>query len=68
MINKLQKTFSPEDTLYSKDMNLITGKVDELVDGVNNSYTKTESDQKYATLDQIGDINSLLDQINGEVV
>lgn len=68
MIDKLQKTFSPDDTLYAKDMNLVTGKIDELVDGVNNSYTKIESDQKYATLDQIGDINSLLDQINGEVV
>lgn len=35
MIDKLQKTFSPEDTLYAKDMNLVTGKIDEIVESVN---------------------------------
>lgn len=68
MINKLQKTFSPDDTLYAKDMNSVTGKIDEVIDKVNNVLTEEESDLRYATLDQIEDINSLLDQINGEVV
>ena len=35
MIDKLQKTFSPDDTLYAKDMNLVTGKIDEIVESVN---------------------------------
>lgn len=35
MIDKLQKTFSPDDTLYAKDMNLVTGKIDEIVENVN---------------------------------
>lgn len=36
-IQKLNKTFSREQVLQSAEMNTITKKIDELVDGVNSS-------------------------------
>lgn len=110
-IHKLNKTFVSDQVLKSEEMNAITGKIDELVDGVNSSLkevpatyltveqanqnyqpkgeyltsvpeeyvTKTDledkgyissiqADKKYATLEQIGNIDAILDSINGEVI
>lgn len=38
------------------------------VPDVSNFITSTQADGKYATLEQIGDIDAILDSINGEVV
>lgn len=35
---------------------------------VSSFITGLQADKKYATIDQIGDINSILDNINGEVI
>lgn len=35
---------------------------------VSGFITGLQADKKYATIDQIGDINSILDNINGEVI
>lgn len=35
---------------------------------VSGFITGSQADKKYATIDQIGDINSILDNINGEVI
>lgn len=110
-IQKLNKTFVSDQVLKSGEMNAITGKIDELVEGVNSSLkevpatyltveqanqnyqpkgeyltsvpeeyvteteledkgyiSSTQADGKYATLAQIGDINAILDNINGEVI
>lgn len=110
-IQKLNKTFVSDQVLKSGEMNAITGKIDELVDGVNSSLkevpatyltveqanqdyqpkgeyltsvpeeyvtktdledkgyiSSTQADNKYATLEQIGSIDAILDSINGEVI
>lgn len=80
-IQKLNKTFSSEQVLQSAEMNTITKKIDELVDGVNSSLkqipeeyvTEENLAQKgYATSQDlsnaIGDINTVLDEVNGEVI
>lgn len=80
-IQKLNKTFSREQVLQSAEMNTITKKIDELVDGVNSSLkqvpegyiTEEELAKKgYATSqdlsDAIGYINTVLDEVNGEVI
>lgn len=46
----------------AKPIDLLADRVDALEESVNNVYTKTEVNNI------IGDINSLLDQINGEVI
>lgn len=35
---------------------------------VSGFITGLQADKKYATIDQIGDINSIIDNINGEVI
>lgn len=35
---------------------------------VSGFITGLQADKKYATIDQVGDINSILDSINGEVI
>lgn len=35
---------------------------------VSGFITGSQADKKYATINQIGDINSILDNINGEVI
>ncbi len=80
-IQKLNKTFTREQVLQSDEMNTITKKIDELVDGVNASlkqvpegYVTEESlaQKEYATSqelsDAIGNINIVLDEVNGEVI
>lgn len=80
-IQKLNKTFTQEQVLQSVEMNTITRKIDELVDGVNSSLkavpegyvTEDILKQKgYATSkelsDAIGSIDAVLDEINGEVI
>lgn len=80
-IQKLNKTFTREQVLQSAEMNTITKKIDELVDGVNSSLkqvpegyiTEEELTKKgYATSQDlsnaIGDINTVLDEVNGEVI
>ncbi len=80
-IQKLNKTFTREQVLQSDEMNTITKKIDELVDGVNASlkqvpegYVTEESlaQKGYATSqelsDAIGSINIVLDEVNGEVI
>lgn len=44
--------------------NFITKQVNDLV----NYYNKTESDSKFATKTELGNINTILDNINGEVI
>ena len=80
-IQKLNKTFTREQVLQSDEMNTITKKIDELVYGVNASlkqvpegYVTEESlaQKGYATSqelsDAIGNINIVLDEVNGEVI
>ena len=79
-IQKLNKTFTREQVLQSDEMNTITKKIDELVDGVNSSLkqipegyvTETLAQKGYATSQDlsnaIGDINTVLDEVNGEVI
>lgn len=80
-IQKLNKTFTREQVLQSDEMNAITKKIDELVDGVNSSLkqvpegyiTEEELAKKgYATSQDlrnaIGVINTVLDEVNGEVI
>lgn len=111
-IDKLNKTFISEQILTASEMNQISQKIDELVNGVNtnkdsipdvsglatqtelnnkldtatynsektNFATKTELNTKlntstyntdkatFATKKEIGDINTILDTINGEVI
>lgn len=55
-IDKLNKTFVAEQVLTAKEMNQLTAKIDELVEGTN----KATSD--------IGSIANILDEINGEIV
>ena len=77
-IEQLNKTFIQEQVLEASEMNEITQKIDELVQGVNKNessipdvsgfLTPTQADGKYATLEQIGNIDAILDSINGEVI
>lgn len=55
-IDKLNKTFVAEQVLTANEMNQLTAKIDELVEGTNK-----------ATND-IGSIANILDEINGEIV
>ena len=55
-IDKLNKTFLAEQVLTANEMNQLTAKIDELVEGTN----KVTSD--------IGSIANILDEINGEIV
>lgn len=55
-IDKLNKTFVAEQVLTANEMNQLTAKIDELVEGTN----KTTS--------YIGSIANILDEINGEIV
>ena len=43
------------------------GILDSIPD-VSGFITSTQADEKYATLAQIGDINTILDNINGEAI
>lgn len=86
-INKLNKTFISEQVLQATEMNQISKKIDELVDGVNTNTdnipdveqlaTKTELSTKlnistynseksnFATKTEIGNIETILDNIIG---
>ena len=74
-INKLNKTFVSEQVLTANEMNQLSQKIDELVDGVNTNttnipdvstfITSEQADIKYATQEQIGDIETILDNIIG---
>lgn len=74
-INKLNKTFISEQVLQATEMNQISKKIDELVDGVNTNtenipdvsgfITETKADGKYATKSDLGDIEKILDKIIG---
>lgn len=49
-IDKLNKTFVPEQVLEAEELNLITGKVDEIIDNipdVSGFITETKADGKY---------------------
>lgn len=67
-IDKLNKTFVPEQVLKAEELNLITGKVDEIIDNipdVSGFITETKADGKYATKSDLGDIETVLDNIIG---
>lgn len=67
-IQKLNKTFVPEQVLEAEELNLITGKVDEIIDNipdVSGFITETKADGKYATKSDLGDIETILDNIIG---
>lgn len=67
-IDKLNKTFVPEQVLEAEELNLITGKVDEIIDNipdVSGFITETKADSKYATKSDLGDIETILDNIIG---
>ena len=74
-INKLNKTFVSEQVLTANEMNQLSQKIDELVDGINTNtanipdvsafITGEQADVKYATQEQIGDIETILDNIIG---
>lgn len=67
-IQKLNKTFVPEQVLEAEELNLITGKVDEVIDNipdVSGFITETKADGKYATKSDLGDIETILDNIIG---
>lgn len=67
-IDKLNKTFVPEQVLEAEELNLITGKVDEIIDNipdVSGFITETKADGKYATKSDLGDIETILDNIIG---
>lgn len=60
-INKLNKTFVTEQVLEAEELNLITGKVDEIIDNIPDV-------SGFATKDELGDIDTILDNINGGVI
>lgn len=67
-IDKLNKIFVPEQVLEAEELNLITGKVDEIIDNipdVSGFITETKADGKYATKSDLGDIETILDNIIG---
>lgn len=55
-IKQLDKTFVPDAVLKAEEMNLITGKVDEIITEVNKQETI------------LGETSKLLDTLNGEVI
>lgn len=74
-VDKLNKTFVSEQVLTANEMNQLTQKIDELVDSVNTNASNipdvsgfislTQANEKYATKEQIGDIETILDNIIG---
>lgn len=67
-INKLDKTFVVEQILTADEMNQITDKIDEVIDNLPNVsefITETKADEKYATKTDIGNIETILDNIIG---
>lgn len=67
-INKLNKTFVSEQVLTANEMNQLSNKIDELVEGVNTNSNNIPDVSGFATKEELGDIDTILDNINGEVI
>lgn len=64
-MGKIEKTFQSGAVLTAEDMNSIVRAVN---DNDENKLGKTEAGQTYATKTELGEINAVLDTINGEVI
>lgn len=82
-MEELNKTFDHGHILESAEMNQIVGKVNEVIREVNEQIPEAPEDGKtygrnngqwedlstaFATKEELGDIGSVLDTINGEVI
>lgn len=71
-VNKLNKTFISNQILTAQEMNQITNKVDELVDGINTYENNVPDTSEFATKDElnekanISDLDNYVTTVNAE--